>query len=144
MSAVWAHCLPPCRLVRRSAGGRGGAGAGAVLVVATNTRVEALMDCELLLERGWRPAGGAEHNPYTSLQARQSGTLANDLYRKNAWLVAYQHVGQQEEAEEGGRDGRRRRRRAARSGGPRGAAGRVARALLDTLKKPFKGLMRRR
>ncbi|KAG2442653.1 hypothetical protein HXX76_002737 [Chlamydomonas incerta] len=131
----------------RSAGGRGGA--GAVLVVATNTRVEALMDCELLLERGWRPAGGAEHNPYTSLQARQSGTLANDLYRKNAWLVAYQHVGQQEDGEEdgeegGGRGGRRRRRRAARSGGPRGAAGRVARALLDTLKKPFKGLMRRR
>ncbi|KAG2450207.1 hypothetical protein HYH02_000308 [Chlamydomonas schloesseri] len=137
-------------IAARSGSGRA---AGAVLVVATNTRVEALMDCELLLERGWRPAGGAEPNPYTSLQARQSGTLANDLYRKNAWLVSYQHVGEQgdeedEQEREGGRGGRRRRRRALRvgggGGGPRGAAGRVARALLDTLKKPFKGLMRRR
>ncbi|GIL73154.1 hypothetical protein Vretimale_4745 [Volvox reticuliferus] len=61
------------------------------LVVATNTSMEAQMEAEWLNEYGWHGDGPASPNPYTSLKLAQSGTLANDLYKKNAWLSVYTH-----------------------------------------------------
>ncbi|PNH05804.1 hypothetical protein TSOC_007915 [Tetrabaena socialis] len=92
------------------------------LVVATNTRMEALMESEVLLELGWRPEAPPECNPYTSLKPLQSGTLANDLYRKNAVWGCYTY-------------GRGRRRQ--------GRAAKVASALLRMVVAPIARLLKR-
>lgn len=45
----------------------------------------------MLHDMGWESPVPTLPNPYTSLKPLQSGTLANDLYRKNAWLCCYVH-----------------------------------------------------
>jgi len=53
--------------------------------------MESLLDSEWLGERGWIAAGAAHANPMAPLRLLQSGTLANDIYRKNAYVSCYVH-----------------------------------------------------
>jgi hypothetical protein len=58
--------------------------------VTAQSREEALADGELLRAAGWRVAGvETSENAFHSLLPRQSGTLANDVYRKNGWIGAF-------------------------------------------------------
>ncbi|KAG2499976.1 hypothetical protein HYH03_002261 [Edaphochlamys debaryana] len=66
-----------------------GGGRGPCLIVATNTRLEADMENDMLREQGWVAVSPSAPNPFTSLKAQQNGVYANDCYRKNAWLSAY-------------------------------------------------------
>ncbi|GFR41103.1 hypothetical protein Agub_g1748, partial [Astrephomene gubernaculifera] len=133
----------------RAASSRGGAPPPR-LIVATNTQMEGLMEAEMLGECGWQPATQLARNPYTSLKAIQSGTLANDLYRKNAWLVVYQHVGKKErrwvreKQRKGGKGQAGGRRKKGGKGPGKGSAKRVARALYDAVVGPLSKLVRRR
>lgn len=94
------------------------------------------MEAEWLEEFGWRMAGSIDQNPYTSLKLIQSGTLANDLYRKNAWLVVYEHHPVRERTQvRGGRASKRSAKAAVKH---------VAKALLGTMAGPMKRLLRKR
>ncbi|GLC44370.1 hypothetical protein PLESTB_000476700 [Pleodorina starrii] len=119
-----------------SGGGTSGSSARPCLVVATNTSMEAQMEAEWLEEYGWRADAPSATNPYTSLKLIQSGTLANDLYRKNAWLVAYEHREPQPRPARGGRGGGRRNAKA--------AAKRAAKALFNAMVAPVARLLRKR
>ncbi|GLI69088.1 hypothetical protein VaNZ11_013633 [Volvox africanus] len=110
----WTETVKSLVRVRRSptggslGGGQQTSGTDEVpcLVVATNTSVEAQMEAEWLHEYGWRGDDPASPNPYTSLKLAQSGTLANDVYRKNAWLGVYKHRLVQSRTHRGRRSGK--------------------------------------
>ncbi|GAX75590.1 hypothetical protein CEUSTIGMA_g3034.t1 [Chlamydomonas eustigma] len=72
------------------------------LIVTANTYMEAIMEQEVLCaSKGtWRLAAPVMANPFLSLELMQSGTLGNDLYRKNAWLACYEHTMQAAEVKE--------------------------------------------
>ncbi len=93
------------------------------------------MEAEWLADYGWRAGASTASNPYTSLKLAQSGTLANDLYRKNAWLVVYQHRDAPPRAEQGGRAGRR---------SAKAAAKRAAKALYNAMIMPVARMLRKR
>ncbi|EFJ52095.1 hypothetical protein VOLCADRAFT_103109 [Volvox carteri f. nagariensis] len=105
------------------------------MLVATNTSMEAQMEAEWLQEYGWHSEDSALPNPYTSLKLLQSGTLANDLYRKNAWLVVYEHRPTQPRLVRGGRSGKR---------SAKAAAKRAAKALYSAMVAPVARLLRKR
>ncbi|GIL42838.1 hypothetical protein Vafri_694 [Volvox africanus] len=104
------------------------------LVVATNTSMEAQMEAEWLHEYGWRGDGPASPNPYTSLKLAQSGTLANDVYRKNAWLGVYKHRPVQSRAHQGRRSGKYSAKTVAR---------RAAQVMYDAMVAPVARLLQK-
>lgn len=59
------------------------------LILTTNTFVEGCMEDQLLKLRNWTPEMEWKCNPFISQEIMQSGTLANDLYQKNAWVATY-------------------------------------------------------
>ncbi|KXZ56852.1 hypothetical protein GPECTOR_1g769 [Gonium pectorale] len=133
------------KITSDNAGHRGVAGRGTArsvpvppIVVATNTRMEALMEEEMLKDSGLRSKSPAYPNPYSSLKVIQSGTLANDLYRKNAWFVEYEHVGSK------GTAASAKKQRQGGRPGAKGMAKRMAQALYDTCIVPVARLIRRR
>mmetsp|Transcript_16004 Transcript_16004/g.28888 ORF Transcript_16004/g.28888 Transcript_16004/m.28888 type:complete len:392 (-) Transcript_16004:954-2129(-) len=80
---------------------------GAAFIITTNTEMECIGDCQYLLEKKLLPSlppTAAEiigtdcddenseimfgENPFSGTRVRQSGTMANDLFVKNRWLLA--------------------------------------------------------
>lgn len=80
---------------------------GTALLLTTNTEMEGVSDCNFLLQEKLIPSlppmvaeimGSYEEgqgddvffseNPYAGSRVRQSGTMANDLYCKNRWMLA--------------------------------------------------------
>lgn len=92
------------------------------------------MESEVLEEHGWTASTQIIPNPYTSLQVAQSGTLANDLYRKNAWLGWHKRSAVVESAA-------LIRRRRLRGRTITTALARAARVLLDTAFAPLARLI---
>lgn len=62
---------------------------GLLLVSTTATLQEAEAETDDLVERGWTVVLEPESNPFLSLEVQQSGTMANDVYRKSSWLSAH-------------------------------------------------------
>jgi hypothetical protein len=62
-----------------------------VIISTSNTYVEGCMEGEVWEELGYMDMkmDNVESNPFTSLEVLQSGTLGNDVYRKNAWVSCY-------------------------------------------------------
>ena len=62
-----------------------------VIVTTSNTYAEGVMEGEVWEEQGWMELriDNVPPNPFCSLEVLQSGTLSNDIYRKNAWVSAY-------------------------------------------------------
>lgn len=80
---------------------------GTSFIITTNTEMEGIGDCHYLLERQLLPSlppVAAEivgtdlvddnsdvlfgENPFAGIRVRQSGTMANDLFVKNRWMLA--------------------------------------------------------
>jgi len=77
---------------------------GTALLCTTNTEMEGVSDCNYLLEhkllphlpplaaeimgvKGYGDLTFFAENPYAGIRVRQSGTMANDLYVKNRWML---------------------------------------------------------
>ena len=132
-------------------GALGSVGPGIPFLVATNTEMEAVADCQLLAEggylRGVPPAiadlvldggGGGGHggemqgvdpdlffgeNPFAGSRVRQSGNMANDLFVKNRWMFGGMFGGKKAEGEEKQKQKQKRKERVKAKPGEIGAGG---------------------
>jgi len=86
----WGDDLSALSSVAARAAAAGPGAARLPLLVAQSTLLEAAIEAELLCAAGFALAGPeVTRNPLPSLEVLQSGTCANDVYRKSAYIAAY-------------------------------------------------------
>ncbi|KAG1678254.1 hypothetical protein FOA52_013874 [Chlamydomonas sp. UWO 241] len=141
----WASTLSAMELAAAGRDGGGGAGQHAPipLVVTSNTHAEAQMEDDVFSGGcGWRARLAVTPNPFVSLELMQSGTLGNDVYRKNAWLAVYDV---QAAAGDDAPPKKTKKRKAVAAAGDKGAApGKAAGAKKQKQgQKPKKGLQKK-